>query len=292
MRAGVRGARARGASRRAGAAPRRDRHRQGAGGARRSTTRRRARDGPFVVVDCGALARDADRERAVRPRARARSPAPTRDRQGAFARRTAARCSSTRSASSRSRCSPSSCACSRRRGRAARRRRKTRALDVRVVAATHRDLRARSRASGFRGDLSTGSRWSRSTCRRCAQRHRGPAALIATFLERARRRAAAAQVGGADARALQRYDWPGNVRELRNVIERAVALAGTDDDFQSLPLVLRPTAAAPEAATARADRPFHEAKDEVVNRFEREYLTDLVAPGERKSLASGADRRP
>ena len=74
----------------------------------------------------------------------------------------------------------------------------------------------------------------------------------------------------------QRYHWPGNVRELRNVITRAVALAGPDDDFQSLPFVLRPTAAAPEVATARADRPFHEAKDEVIARFEREYLTDLV----------------
>ena len=69
------------------------------------------------------------------------------------------------------------------------------------------------------------------------------------------------------------------MRELRNVITRAVALSGPDDDFQSLPFVLRPTAAAPDeaaAVTAIADRPFHEAKDEVVARFERDYLTDLV----------------
>jgi len=90
------------------------------------------------------------------------------------------------------------------------------------------------------------------------------------------------QVGGAALERLQRYHWPGNVRELRNVITRAVALAGpptggeTDADFQSLPFVLRPTVAAPELVTARADRPFHEAKDELIARFEREYLTDLV----------------
>ena len=60
------------------------------------------------------------------------------------------------------------------------------------------------------------------------------------------------------------------------MITRAVALAGPDDDFQSLPFVLRPTVAAPDDVNFKADRPFHEAKDELVARFEREYLTDLV----------------
>jgi two-component system, NtrC family, nitrogen regulation response regulator GlnG len=61
------------------------------------------------------------------------------------------------------------------------------------------------------------------------------------------------------------------------VITRAVALAGPDDDFQSLPFVLRPTVAAPDATPEiKADRPFHEAKDALIARFEREYLADLV----------------
>jgi DNA-binding NtrC family response regulator len=61
------------------------------------------------------------------------------------------------------------------------------------------------------------------------------------------------------------------------VITRAVALAGADDDFQSLPYVLRPTLAAPDdGITFKADEPFHEVKDALVARFEREYLTDLV----------------
>ena len=53
--------------------------------------------------------------------------------------------------------------------------------------------------------------------------------------------------------------------------------AGPDDDFQSLPFVLRPTIAAPdEGSSFKADKPFHEAKDALVARFEREYLEDLV----------------
>jgi len=54
------------------------------------------------------------------------------------------------------------------------------------------------------------------------------------------------------------------VRELRNVITRAVALAGPDDDFQSLPFVLRPTVAAPGEISFKADKPFHDAKDALV----------------------------
>jgi DNA-binding NtrC family response regulator len=97
------------------------------------------------------------------------------------------------------------------------------------------------------------------------------------FLDKAGAPLLASQVGGAALERLERYHWPGNVRELRNVITRAVALAGPDDDFQSLPFVLRPTAAAPaEAVSFKADRPFHEAKDELTAKFEREYLTDLV----------------
>ncbi|MEO8552637.1 MAG: helix-turn-helix domain-containing protein, partial [Kofleriaceae bacterium] len=88
--------------------------------------------------------------------------------------------------------------------------------------------------------------------------------------------ALAKQVGSVALERLERYHWPGNVRELRNVITRAVALAGPDDDFQSLPFVLRPTAAAPEELSFKADQPFHEAKDALVARFEREYLADLV----------------
>ena len=139
----------------------------------------------------------------------------------------------------------------------------------------------------------TGSRSSRSTSRRCASAPAISPTLIAMFLERAGAPQLAKQVGGAALERLERYHWPGNVRELRNVITRAVALAGPDDDFQSLPFVLRPTAAAPEAAIAfKADRPFHEAKDELVARFEREYLTDLVQRAERQSVAGRAHRRP
>jgi DNA-binding NtrC family response regulator len=155
--------------------------------------------------------------------------------------------------------------------------RKSERYDVRIVAATHRDVFAEVARGGFRGDLYYRLAVVEVHVPPLRQRPGDLATLITMFLERAGRTDLGAQVGGAALERLQRYHWPGNVRELRNVITRAVALAGPDDDFQSLPFVLRPTAAAPEAVTARADRPFHEAKDELVAKFEREYLTDLVA---------------
>jgi DNA-binding NtrC family response regulator len=183
--------------------------------------------------------------------------------------------------------------------------RKSEKYDVRVVAATHRDVFAEVARGGFRGDLYYRLAVVEVHVPPLRQRKDDLAKLIAMFLERAgapqlpsggpsavRSGAAsgrghagdrsglglAKQVGGAALDRLEHYHWPGNVRELRNVITRAVALAGPDDDFQSLPFVLRPTVAAPagEDISFKADQPFHAAKDALVARFEREYLEDLV----------------
>ena len=101
------------------------------------------------------------------------------------------------------------------------------AVDVRVIAATHRDLEAMVAAGLFRQDLLY--RLNTMTLRIPALRERvdeiEPLAL--RFLKEASRQA------GSDVReldeealaALKRYTWPGNVRELRNAIERAVVLA-------------------------------------------------------------------
>jgi DNA-binding NtrC family response regulator len=155
--------------------------------------------------------------------------------------------------------------------------RKSEKYDVRIVAATHRDVFAEVARGGFRGDLYYRLAVVEVHVPPLRQRTGDLAQLVKMFLDKAGAPKLAAQVGGAALERLERYHWPGNVRELRNVITRAVALSGPDDDFQSLPFVLRPTSAAPEDALAfRADRPFHEAKDALVARFEREYASDLL----------------
>ncbi len=99
-------------------------------------------------------------------------------------------------------------------------------VDVRIVAATHRDLSAMVAAGTFREDL-----WYRInvfTIRLPPLRERTGdiGALAEHFAARAAQRfgLVGLRVTPADVGLLQRYDWPGNVRELSAVIERAAIL--------------------------------------------------------------------
>ena len=101
------------------------------------------------------------------------------------------------------------------------------AVDVRVIAATHRDLEAMVAAGRFREDLLY--RLNTMTLRIPPLRERVDeiAPLAERFLKDANEQAGTS-VRTIDPRAmtaLESYSWPGNVRELRNAIERAVVLA-------------------------------------------------------------------
>jgi DNA-binding NtrC family response regulator len=151
--------------------------------------------------------------------------------------------------------------------------------DVRVVAATHRDLWAEVGQGTFRGDLYYRLAVVEVHLPPLRQRKEDIPELVRLFLQRA-----GADAGGVTGPNLERlldYHFPGNVRELRNVITRAVALRPPGAGFDQMPVMLRPAApVGTDAPAVRADRPFHEAKAEVVQRFERAYLTDLLARAE------------
>src|SRR5207248_6076559 len=96
-------------------------------------------------------------------------------------------------------------------------------VDVRVIAATNRDLEAAYRAGEFRKDLYF--RLNVVTVHLPALRERRSDIPMLThwFLERYAN-GSGAQVTSAAMKCLLQYDWPGNVRELENCIERATAL--------------------------------------------------------------------
>jgi NtrC-family two-component system response regulator AlgB len=103
---------------------------------------------------------------------------------------------------------------------------RTRQADVRVVAATNRDLDADVRAGKFREDLLY--RLNVVEVKVPALRERREDILplarhFLTFFARATGRALS-ELSPAAERALEDYAWPGNVRELRNTIERAMIL--------------------------------------------------------------------
>ena len=156
-------------------------------------------------------------------------------------------------------------------------------VDVRVLAATHRDLEAMVDAGRFRQDLLY--RLNTVTLRIPPLRERVDEIrpLAERFLREARKQAGA-DVRGIDARAmaaLESYAWPGNVRELRNVIERAVVLATGSmiaiEDLTDRVRGARPTTAEPAAREPEPREP-EPAADEPTDYKEhvRRYEAELI----------------
>jgi transcriptional regulator with PAS, ATPase and Fis domain len=113
----------------------------------------------------------------------------------------------------------------------------TRSLDVRIIAATNRNLPERVAAGEFREDLLYRLRVIQLAVPPLRERPDDIPALIEHFLKRAPRRIDCAAEAEA---ALRRYKWPGNVRELQNVIEQAVWLAaGSTITPEDLPDAVR-----------------------------------------------------
>jgi two-component system, NtrC family, response regulator len=104
-------------------------------------------------------------------------------------------------------------------------------VDVRMVAATNRDLTAAVAAGKFREDLYYRLNVVAMTLPPLRLRKGDIPALVSHFI-RLYAQSYGKQIRGllpGTLNALLRYDWPGNVRELENVIERAVVLAATAD---------------------------------------------------------------
>jgi len=148
------------------------------------------------------------------------------------------------------------------------------AVDVRVIAATHRDLAEDVRTGRFREDLYYRLRVVEIELPPLRERREDIPALAQRFLEQVTERLGREKrpLSEACLARLARHDWPGNVRELHNAIERAAVLA-TGAEIEAEDLDLFETGAAPSAAgPALEGLPFSEAKKRVVEDFERRFL--------------------
>jgi two-component system response regulator AtoC len=108
-------------------------------------------------------------------------------------------------------------------------------VDVRIIAATNRDLEAAYKAGTFRKDLYFRLNVVTVQVPALRERRSDIPMLVNWFCERYAP-GADLRVSNAAMKALMNYDWPGNVRELENCVERAVALGnGTLIDLGDLP---------------------------------------------------------
>ncbi len=156
----------------------------------------------------------------------------------------------------------------------------THKVDVRIVAATNRNLRDEVKAGRFRADLYYRLAVVRLVVPPLRERPEDLELLVEHFL------------GGSpkkptpDAMAvLERYTWPGNVRELRNVVDRAKAFGWQNALDECGILAAARTHRVPTSSPASAGgeevddlslERFKEAKGRIVDQFERDYLVDLM----------------
>jgi len=145
-------------------------------------------------------------------------------------------------------------------------------VDVRVIAATNRDLRQEVASRNFREDLYYRLAVIRITLPSLRERGMDIPFLTNHFVTQFSPPGQPLKADPEDLARLQRHSWPGNVRELRNVIERACVLCHGDRINLDNALVEE---AAPSLGI-RTDLPFKEAKGQLVEIFEREYIVDLL----------------
>jgi two-component system, NtrC family, response regulator HydG len=159
---------------------------------------------------------------------------------------------------------------------------RNRKFDVRVLAATNRDLPAEVDAARFRQDLFYRLRVVELRVPPLRDRHDDVLALARTFLEAAAERMGRkiTSIAPGAAHRLVRYAWPGNVRELENAIERAVVLArGSRIDVDDLPEEVG--LAAPRAHLPGDVRP--------LDVIERDYILAVLGAN-RGNKAAAADQ--
>jgi len=150
-------------------------------------------------------------------------------------------------------------------------------VDVRVVAATARDLEAMIRQGQFRQDLYYRINVVRIELPPLRERGDDIGLLAEYFANRHSREMQKAVIGITPEayQVLSQYHWPGNVRELQNIVRRGIALArGSMIGLDDLPDEI--VAAAGQRNKAAAEGYFG-LRDQHVARFERQYLTELLA---------------
>ncbi len=151
------------------------------------------------------------------------------------------------------------------------------AVDVRIIAATNRDLHADAQAGRFREDLYYRLNVIPITLPPLRERREDIPLLVGHFVEKYAREQGRGACHFSDAALalLLAYDFPGNVRELENTVERAVALSrGESIGPDVLPAALiapKPPAAAPSLPASGANL------DELMDAFERDLLSAALA---------------
>ncbi|MEC7518272.1 MAG: sigma 54-interacting transcriptional regulator [Myxococcota bacterium] len=165
--------------------------------------------------------------------------------------------------------------------------RKEVSVDVRVVAATHRDLRAEVNEGTFRLDLYYRLAVVVLELPPLRERLEDVPLLVEHFLREAGHDGAVSEVFSAEAlTALCRHRWPGNVRELRNVVEATLAMGETPPLFTA-----EPTGGDAALDDALLAQPYKDARRVLLDAFERRYVQRLLERNDGNVSAAAREGR-
>ncbi len=152
-------------------------------------------------------------------------------------------------------------------------------VDVRIIAATYRDLKAEVLERRFREDLFYRLNVFPIRLPPLRERREDIPLLAAHFLEK-HARVLHRELSGLAPEALRTltgYLWPGNVRELENTVERAVAIAGGREvEVGDLPVEVKGAQEGPLPADVLAKMAYRDAIDTARDRVSRDYLVTLM----------------
>jgi DNA-binding NtrC family response regulator len=144
-------------------------------------------------------------------------------------------------------------------------------IDVRVIAATNRDLREAVNGGQFRADLYYRLEAIRLQMPALRERREDIPALIEQFARRLQPGITAEVLDDVQRLLAPRKDWPGNVRELRNAVEKVLVLGDLADQTTAAPAPPAPTPPAFDESVS-----FKMAKEEAVAAWEHGYLASLL----------------
>ncbi|MCR9163117.1 MAG: sigma 54-interacting transcriptional regulator [Nannocystaceae bacterium] len=148
-------------------------------------------------------------------------------------------------------------------------------VDVRLVAATNRDLRREANRGTFRADLYFRLSVVGVHMPPLRERIDDLPVYVEAFIDEWEEQGLSLEISPETIAGLQTRRWPGNVRELRNVLERAAVLGDLEDPHEP---PSAPTSQAPRVSAAIDPQiPFKTSKALLVADFERAYVEQLMA---------------
>ncbi|OGQ89017.1 MAG: hypothetical protein A2289_18550 [Deltaproteobacteria bacterium RIFOXYA12_FULL_58_15] len=225
------------------------------------------RDGPFVVIDCGALPANLI-ESELFGHERGAFTGAERSRAGAFERAHGGTIFLDEIGELPLPLQPALLGILERRESRRVGGQKPIAVDVRVITATNRDLAAEVARGAFRADLYYRLAVVEVRLPPLREHPEDIPLLVENILKQlpGERPVMSEQT----LEQLRSYAWPGNVRELRNVIERAALLAETPKTSDA------PVQARNTNNTIDIEQPFKDLKNQLINDFERAYVEKLI----------------